>query len=439
MTSSNHSNPNSGETEAQSPGRTSVTRITPRRIVRRIFDSDNPAIATQRLTPYSLYSLVLHLGFDEGSELLTIASREQLGRVFDFHCWAGSEFQEDRFIELLASTDAAESLDLLQRMIASMDLKLLALMISRHVAVEIFEEPTETPPEDGYYTPDRGYTWLKVDDQNESLYFQLSRALALVFENSAELFYQLIAIPNVHTPSMLEEEAASEKVKNIEGLGFPSSTCCQELMTPLHPAEALGRVGLSVKETFQTQEPEPAHTKVPDIAEASYSGLQSLRSLCSDENEFNAEIQLLINAAILHWSVPFSDPPLLRRTTERVLATIEIGTEWAETQSPIGALYPTLSLTNFFQIGLWQYRRLSKVAWKVRNSITLDDLNAQLSQLLHSTCDPLPGIPSWWHLGWRNDVTNTSPENYSERLLVSLTELEHLINNLPKYFDCSGL
>ena len=68
--------------------------MSPRRIVKRIFDSENPAVATQRLAPYSLYSLVLHLGLDEGSELLTMANREQIGRVFDFHCWAGSEFQE---------------------------------------------------------------------------------------------------------------------------------------------------------------------------------------------------------------------------------------------------------------------------------------------------------------------------------------------------------
>lgn len=412
-----------------------MTRMSPRRIVKRIFDSENPAVATQRLAPYSLYSLVLHLGLDEGSELLTMANREQIGRVFDFHCWAGSEFQEDRFIELLSCTDAAESLELLQRMIASMDLKLLALMISRHVAIEVFEEPTEVPPEDGYYTPDRGYTWLKVADENEALYFQLSRALALVFENSAEVFYQLIAIPNVHTQSMLEEEAASEKAKNIEGLGFPSSACCQELMTPLRPSEALGKLGLKLKEEVPAQKPKSGYTKALDIPENNYQGLQTLRSLSSDENEFNAEIQLLINAAILHWNVPFSDPLLLRRTTERVLATIELGTEWAETQSPLSTLFPSLSLTNFFQLGLWQYRRLSKVAWRVRNSINLEDLNAQLSQLLETTCDPLPGVPVWWHLGWQNDAVETTPENFSERHLISLVELEHLINSLPKYFD----
>ena len=75
-----------------------------------------------------------------------------------------------------------ERLEFLQRLLKVVDFKLLGLLVERHVDHRVFEEPTDIPPGPHFYTPDKGYTWLRVTLEDATRHFLFSRLLALIFD-----------------------------------------------------------------------------------------------------------------------------------------------------------------------------------------------------------------------------------------------------------------
>ena len=151
-----------------------------------------------------------------------MASLEQCRLLSDFDLWNGDSLNEAALWEWLALTDEVESLELLQKLVKFVDLKLFAILFGKYIEVKIFDDPTEQPPGEGFHTPDRGATWIGIKTEDPDKHFLLARLLALIFESSAELFYQLISIVTVATASMLEEESYQERMKRLAAEGNPT-------------------------------------------------------------------------------------------------------------------------------------------------------------------------------------------------------------------------
>ena len=162
-----------------------------RDLYKAIFEADAPEQLVRQLPTQTLFMIVKSVGLPSAAELISMASLEQCRLLSDFDLWNGDSLNEAALWEWLALTDEVESLELLQKLVKFVDLKLFAILFGKYIEVKIFDDPTEQPPGEGFHTPDRGATWIGIKTEDPDKHFLLARLLALIFESSAELFYRL--------------------------------------------------------------------------------------------------------------------------------------------------------------------------------------------------------------------------------------------------------
>jgi hypothetical protein len=370
-----------------------VRGLSSRSLAKLIFSTESPEQFVRTLPAQSLYMAIKQGGMDSSADLIGISTVPQCRLLLDFDCWNKSEFQEDNFWEWLAVTDADHSLELLQKVLKCLDLKLVALLISRYVLVQANEEPSDAPPDAGYYTPDKGNTWLKVETNSSDRDFLLARLLAMIFETNADLFYQLLAIPGVTTPTMLEEESYQDKRKRLTAEGIPDDAYAYELNSPLE-ACAL------IKE-LKTQNRRPDITSISAIEPLIYDSAMIqplgglLQALPAREN-FETELTLIMNAAIVHWNVEMYEYEHVFKLTEKVKGAINIGLESVLRLSQYSSLeiYEFLGLQKLYAHGLSQILPLRKQALKISDEklVSLGADNAACA-IVAGLREPFPEMP----------------------------------------------
>jgi hypothetical protein len=371
---------------------------TPRRMVREIFRSDDPVVTTRNLSPQVFYSLVAHMGIQDSVELLEMASKEQLQAVTDFHCWQQDLINEERLLEVLACTDATESLELLGRFIGAIDLKVLACLIGRHTHIVVLDEPEDLPPGEGYYTPDNGSTWIRINESSSTLHFNLARTLAYIFEAKPELFYQLISIPTVHTVSALEEEAYQEKCKRLQSFGFPDYEVACEVNTPLTPAQFEERIKSEHSKYHSRTIKSDSNIAQGSLSYTKLRLFTQLAELVEDFTQFEAEFGFILNSALIRWHVDLSNIDNVKSMAEKVRCAVEIGLEQSlESGCTLLNSYAKFGVRGYYQGGLWHLLQVKNTAQKVKSTISLNELSAPLAQVLEATTENLPSIPTWWH------------------------------------------
>lgn len=432
--------PRDGQTNNQQSSiwQLSSTWRTPRRVVNDILEAADPKAATQALQPQVIYSIVAQLGFSGAIELLELTSKEQLAAMIDFHIWQKDQIDEQKLIEVLSCTDATSSLELLGRVVRAIDLKIIALLISRYVSVVTLDDPSEVPIEEEFVTPDNGSTWLRVEAATPDLHFNLSRVLAYIYETNIELFYQLISIPTVHTASMLEEEAFLEREKRLQALGFPDEQTSIEVCTPLSPYELKAKTGIistqnvapqiaGADEGISLEDTQPFQLA---YSKRDTSRTNKLLSMVKDPAEFEGEFGFLLNSTLVRWHVDLSEIQNVRDMAEKIRGAIEIGLELTSDLN-INELssYEKISLLGLFRAGLWPLLELRKDAMAVRTRADLLDLNRPTSQLLEALTESVPALPDWWQPGI---PIETMPETaFISKPITSLSQIAELKKLLP--------
>jgi len=111
-----------------------------RPLLSQILDTPQLAQVVQSLEPRVLYQVVRHFGLEDCGELVSLATSEQLVRIFDDDLWRSDEggdedqFDADRFglwLEVLVEADVATA----AQKIAEMDFGFVATALSRHLLV----------------------------------------------------------------------------------------------------------------------------------------------------------------------------------------------------------------------------------------------------------------------------------------------------------------
>ncbi|MBX7144874.1 MAG: hypothetical protein K1X79_10520 [Oligoflexia bacterium] len=345
------------------------------------------------LPAQSLYLAIKHLGLPSCSDILEAAGIEQCRLLMDLDLWNKDEFSEDNFWEWLSVADEDHGLKVLQKILKSMDLRLISMMIGRYVSVKTFEEKTDNPPAPGFYTPDQGHTWLMVNIQEGTRHFLLTRLLALVFETNAELFYQLLSVPGVATHTELEEEAFQDRSKRLEALGVPDQAYAFELHAPLDAAHALAAVAEQNERTI-IQDIDAVY---PLIYDARLSGpLEELWRHIPDRGESEAELTLIINAAIVRFGIQHFEQDAVRLLAQKVKGAISLGLEVLLSKSKFSPkeLYQALGLQKLYRVGLAYLMHLGKLAHRVNaNAQQLEDKNSALFLSLAGAREAFPVAP----------------------------------------------
>ena len=190
-------------------------------LIKEIFKTDVPEVLIKEISSQTLFLAIKQNGLPDSSELIELCTDEQRQLLLDMDLWQGDNWQEEQFWQWLALPEITEDISILRKILRSVDLKLVSDLIIRYVEIHVTNEPTDEPPGDNFYSPDKGHTWLSVKLSEPDRNFLMTRFIACIFEYSAEIFYQLINVGKIATPTQLEEEAFKEKEKRLLAEGFP--------------------------------------------------------------------------------------------------------------------------------------------------------------------------------------------------------------------------
>ncbi|MCB0331882.1 MAG: hypothetical protein KDD55_00215 [Bdellovibrionales bacterium] len=362
-------------------------------LFKAILSSNHPKELVRTLPAETLYLEIRKRGLTDCAEFVELASDEQCRLMADFDLWNGDTFSEDRFWEWLELPDATEDLKPLQKLLRFVDLKLVSLLISRYIAVETFEEPTDSPPSPDFYSPDKGRTWIQIQLENEHYQFLLGRLLAYIFESDAKVFYQLLSIPSVSTDSILEESSYEDKRKRLCAEGIPDDETAERMNSPLPESLVRSMLDKSNVESLALDAPivEPLIFSQSRITLEPFGTL--LRELSESERErFQQQLTRVMNGSLLYWKIPFSDTDAVKRIASATRGALNIALEKiAEISdcSPLKA-YQALSVEGLYRFGLsllFPVRTLARKIGEEReiaDSIALTVLEAAQKDLPHA-------------------------------------------------------
>lgn len=365
-----------------------------RELYRAIFESDAPEQMVRQLPAQSLFMVVKEIGLPAACDLLTLASLEQIRLLSDLDLWHGDVLNEESLWEWLSLADENDSLEILQKVLKCIDLKIVSVLVAKYVEVQVFEESTDNPPAPGFYTPDKGFTWIGIKLENEDNHFLLARLLALIFETSTELFYQLLSVPSVATISMLEEESYQERTKRLAAEGVPEP----EVASKVHGVYSLQEALADLKQQGVSNAIEDVRAVEPLLYQSRATKFFSELLQGSHAHDVLAmEFTYVVNAAIVRFGIDFSDQDAVFLLCQKVKGAINIGLEKLveETGTRVQEIYNTLGLEKLYRLGLADLMVLRALARKV--SLEQAELFRDAEPALFSTVacarEPFPSMP----------------------------------------------
>lgn len=337
-------------------------------LAKAIFRAEVPEEYIRSVPAQSLYLAIKQNGLTSSSEIIEIATLEQCRLLIDFDCWNRDTFDEEQFWEWLSLTDEEDGLVILQRIVQCIDLRLIGLLLSRHVEAVSFTEPSDLPPGPGSYTPDKGFTWITIKLEDGTKHHHLGRLLAMIFETNTDLFYQILSTPSVATDSDLEEQAYQDRQRRLNAEGIPDERLASELHLTLELTavkDLLGRGGPIVKEHLAVVEPLLYDSSIPEP-------LATLVREPRYRDDIESELSFIMNAALVFWHVDFSDTLRLNLLVSQVKGMLNIGLEYAMRASPemsASQIFERTGLQPLYRLGLTEVRKLQAAARKASKPV----------------------------------------------------------------------
>ena len=177
----------------------------------------------QLLPPQDLYLLVKELGYQDSTDLLAMASPEQIMVCVDLDSWKGDQIDGDKSLEWLLDAIGSDPEELLPRL-QGIDFDLLVLILQR--SITILKGPEDLGDDD--QEPGSGvmpYEFEFTDDERAKPLYSLIGAL---FCQDEIFCRRLLEALRSELPSALEEEVYQQRRNRLLEYGFPD------------PFEALG-------------------------------------------------------------------------------------------------------------------------------------------------------------------------------------------------------
>jgi hypothetical protein len=366
----------------------SSSLLTAKSFLRLVDKSDSPEHLVRSQPAQTLYMSLREEGLDGGISILELATQEQFKLILDFDLWSKDELCEEHLWQWLSVTDASGDLELLQKVLKTIDLKVISMLIGKYVHIITFDEATDAPPSPQYTTPDRGRTWLLIQTEDEQKYFLLGRLLALLFETSAELFYQLIGVSAQNSFAMLEEEAFMDRQRRMHSEGIPDPEFAHKIHLPLFKVDLLNLLGAKTR-LYNLSEIMPIEPLTSSGSEVPPPLSTLLDHRPSDADL--SEITLIMNAAIIRWGIDFSDKEETEKLFDKVRGSINIGLSLCLEKTTAKDAVARLGYTPLYRAGLTQIGDLRTRARKFFSPH--QSFSTEYELLRTALFEPFPSIP----------------------------------------------
>ena len=339
-----------------------------RELVRRIYDAPSPESFVRSLPSQAFYMAVQALGLEEARSLVELATREQYRAFLDFEIWEKDAINEENLWNWLQAVDSETSLEPLLKFVGAADRQLLALIVARYVDYLVMDEASEAPPEPLYYTPDHGFTWVRIALQDREKHRLLARLLAVIFQTSPELFYQLLFTSKAATCLELEEELYQRRTKRLFAEAIPDFASAAEVNKKVSAASLTSE---QAAREADKEAPLLTSAVLPLVYEGGlYKLLRDfLRQVeqAGRLEQVEGELTLLANAGIVYYDVPFYDFGAVRFLLQKIKGALNIGLERLHgLQGGVFLeIYRLAGLRGIYQAGLFELDVLRRRAEKV--------------------------------------------------------------------------
>lgn len=383
-----------------------------------IFAADFPEKVVPKLPAQSLYITILARGLESSIDLLPMLTNEQYQRILHFDFWKKDEFQEANFWHWLETIDEKTSFKPLQKFLKAFDRSLLSLIVFRYLDIVWHEEPTEAPPGDNYYSPDKGYTWLAIKTEDEDRHRNFGKLLAFIFERDAKFFYQLIGISKLSTQLELEEEAYQIKSKELSDEGVPDFEVSWDLHASISKEQLLAELKNNAKREIVPYQinnlPLLSHKSNQDVFNQFVSSISEHSE--SEYEIFLSEMSLIVNAAVIYTESDFSDFDQMTLLLEQIRGAISIAIEDVSSSGlEYFEIYKVLGAQKLYRCGLTYLKDLSKQASKV-SADKLESLSEENKIILEYATKRIPSVPEFYLSSIeKGQELSVKPQAYSSK------------------------
>lgn len=321
-----------------------------------ILSSRNSLTLARSLSSEKLFYTLKEIGLTDATDLLALASPEQVRDMVDLDCWRKDTLDDRRMLTWLMLLDEAGSGKLAEWAL-HVDVELLVLLVKRHFEVirkaEIEEDPDFNQA--SYFTFDDQYLLRFIGEEEPILALLLERMRVLDYET----YRHILEWSLLEFDSSLEEDSLRWRNARLADRGYPSYDDAQELFRFVAPESiALAqyrRVAATKVRYAADEELVPADHALMLLNVPDSFLVRTLALLPSEHTEYiGQELAILTNEVVVAEARDSGELDEVRKCVEEVHDYVNIGLAYLSKENEeyaVRLLNETL-LRPFFQVGL---------------------------------------------------------------------------------------
>lgn len=329
----------------------------------------DPQAAVAALGVPEVHELIVELGFDEASELVALATPEQLRGCLDLEVWDKDQLAPAAARPWLTAI-AAAGFEKLGSVWAELDPEWRALYLQRS-SITIYdltlgEEPDDSDDLPIYFTPDRFFA-IKLHEDEDSLRHTMALLDDLYRADLGLVRHTIMAARSEPAPE-LEEQSYRWRAGRLADLGYVDFYDALELYAPLELDKV--KIGEGTADRAPIIDDDRPAGELP-VALAESVVARSFLSRALDRLDDPAVVErlqgallLLVNKALSAARARPGEPDALRAGAERATATVSLGLE-AVARGDLdrgAAALASISLTRLHRVGHTLTLRLGRLA-----------------------------------------------------------------------------
>jgi len=274
-----------------------------------ILASPNAQRLVRSFAAESLFHTLKEVGLDDGSELLALASGEQVCTLLDLDCWKKDRLETGAILDWLEALVEAGNLAL-GEFLNSVDRDLLVLLLKRFVQVQRRDDPEE-PEEDT-----EGPEVFELDEHYRIVFYRLDARSPLVRQLIEALYerdysYFVTVMEEIWWGVESDLEEASFRMRNarLQDRGFPDYYEAQQIYRPLRTGELPERSQPLGQSAAEDPRAVPQGRALVALEDGESFLAQVLNTGFTGEaaSELRHELAYLVNRVLVAEGVDFAD------------------------------------------------------------------------------------------------------------------------------------
>jgi hypothetical protein len=355
-----------------------------------LLSSENAEAEIAALSPNEVFELVHEVGFEDGADLIHLATPAQLVGCFDLDGWTKDQLDVAPLKPWLSSLIDA-GFEKLGQVWGHLDAELRALILQKQVKIydtTLGEELADDNDEPVFTTPDRWFLLeLQGDDDTQRLIMRLVEDL---YRADPDLARHTIMSARSEPPAELEEVSYRWRSARLADLGYVDFYDALDLFRPLDADK------VQIGEGSQDRIVDDVPTRLPLVVAEEVLGRSFLaRAVATIDDPLESErietaLMILVNKVLAAGRAKPGQAEVVKRGALFATATLSLGLETIS-RADLGRAHDALksiSLQRLFRVGYTVTTKIARLALTLAaRSVTA---GSPARELVAALCSPRP-------------------------------------------------